>query len=141
MKKTITCIASLFIMSTLVSFAKKDIVDTAVGAGSFKTLVTAVKAAGLVFHKACFNCCQCGKRLEPGMQSESDGDVWCRACYGKAKGPKGFGFGGGGAALRAASARRKLAARPRLSPRTMGPPSLPPLSWPKVTKVIRMRTR
>jgi uncharacterized surface protein with fasciclin (FAS1) repeats len=27
---------------------KKDIVDTAVGAGSFKTLVTAVKAAGLV---------------------------------------------------------------------------------------------
>lgn len=28
--------------------AKKDIVDTAVGAGRFKTLVTAVKAAGLV---------------------------------------------------------------------------------------------
>ena len=28
--------------------AKKDIVDTAVGAGSFETLVTAVKAAGLV---------------------------------------------------------------------------------------------
>ena len=28
--------------------AKKDIVDTAVGAGSFKTLVAAVKAAGLV---------------------------------------------------------------------------------------------
>lgn len=28
--------------------AKKDIVDTAVSAGSFKTLVTAVKAAGLV---------------------------------------------------------------------------------------------
>jgi uncharacterized surface protein with fasciclin (FAS1) repeats len=28
--------------------AEKDIVDTAVGAGQFKTLVTAVKAAGLV---------------------------------------------------------------------------------------------
>ena len=28
--------------------AKKDIVDTAIGAGSFNTLVTAVKAAGLV---------------------------------------------------------------------------------------------
>jgi len=27
---------------------KKDIVDTAVGAGNFKTLVTALKAAGLV---------------------------------------------------------------------------------------------
>ena len=48
MKKTITCIASLFLMSSLVSVAKKDIVDTAVGAGSFKTLVAAVKAAGLV---------------------------------------------------------------------------------------------
>ena len=32
----------------LLGAPKKDIVDTAVGAGSFKTLVTAVKAAGLV---------------------------------------------------------------------------------------------
>ena len=30
------------------SYAKKDIVDTAVGAGSFNTLVAAVKAADLV---------------------------------------------------------------------------------------------
>ncbi len=48
MKKNITCIFSLFLICSLVSFAKKDIVDTAVGAGSFKTLVAAVKAAGLV---------------------------------------------------------------------------------------------
>ncbi|MEM6793925.1 MAG: fasciclin domain-containing protein [Acidobacteriota bacterium] len=40
-------IASLFLASS--AFAEKaDIVDTAVNAGSFKTLVTAVKAAGLV---------------------------------------------------------------------------------------------
>ena len=32
----------------LIGASKKDIVDTAVEAGSFKTLVTAVKAAGLV---------------------------------------------------------------------------------------------
>ncbi len=50
--------ATVFILSALmISFAsfanagtmaKKDIVDTAVSAGSFKTLVAAVKAAGLV---------------------------------------------------------------------------------------------
>ena len=50
-----------------------------------------VKACGGSWHKECFNCGQCGKRLEPGMQSEAEGNIWCKACYGKAKGPKGFG--------------------------------------------------
>ena len=36
------------IMLMLIIMARKDIVDTAVAAGSFKTLVAAVKAAGLV---------------------------------------------------------------------------------------------
>ena len=49
MKKVITSIILLVtITSLLVGAPKKDIVDTAVEAGSFKTLVTAVKAAGLV---------------------------------------------------------------------------------------------
>ena len=46
MKKTL--IASLFALSALSSAHAADIVDTAVAAGSFKTLVTAVQAAGLV---------------------------------------------------------------------------------------------
>jgi len=43
-------ISAMLIISTATGGMKadKDIVDTAVGAGSFKTLVTAVKAAGLV---------------------------------------------------------------------------------------------
>ena len=49
MKKVITSIISLITMaSLLVGAPKKDIVDTAVDAGSFKTLVTAVQKAGLV---------------------------------------------------------------------------------------------
>jgi uncharacterized surface protein with fasciclin (FAS1) repeats len=49
MKKTIVSISSLLMIASLLGAApKKDIVDTAVGAGSFKTLVAAVKAAGLV---------------------------------------------------------------------------------------------
>lgn len=49
MNKLITYFASLLLISSLTTAApKKDIVDTAVGAGSFNTLVAAVKAAGLV---------------------------------------------------------------------------------------------
>ncbi|WP_165251324.1 fasciclin domain-containing protein [Paludisphaera soli] len=39
---------ALLALATPAFAAEKDIVDTAVGAGSFKTLVAAVKAAGLV---------------------------------------------------------------------------------------------
>lgn len=46
MKKTL--IASLLAFGAMSAAHAKDIVDTAVAAGSFKTLVTAVQAAGLV---------------------------------------------------------------------------------------------
>ncbi|MBL0943825.1 MAG: fasciclin domain-containing protein [Hydrogenophaga sp.] len=46
MKKTL--IASVLAFGALAAAHAKDIVDTAVSAGSFKTLVTAVQAAGLV---------------------------------------------------------------------------------------------
>lgn len=39
---------SLFVVSTSLATAAQDIVDTAVSAGNFTTLVTAIKAAGLV---------------------------------------------------------------------------------------------
>ena len=50
MKRTIVSIllGSILAISTTAAFAAKDIVDTAVGAGNFKTLVTALKAADLV---------------------------------------------------------------------------------------------
>jgi uncharacterized surface protein with fasciclin (FAS1) repeats len=42
-------IGSIFLISSSVAIAgEKDIVDTAIGNGSFTTLVTAIKAAGLV---------------------------------------------------------------------------------------------
>ena len=48
--KPLFCVLALAGMTSLVNAAdeKKDIVDTAVAAGSFKTLATALKAAGLV---------------------------------------------------------------------------------------------
>ena len=46
MKKTV--IASLLALGAAFSAQAKDIVDTAVGAGNFKTLATALTAAGLI---------------------------------------------------------------------------------------------
>jgi uncharacterized surface protein with fasciclin (FAS1) repeats len=46
--KSALCAASFALLSLSATAADKDIVDTAVAAGSFTTLVTAVKAAGLV---------------------------------------------------------------------------------------------
>ena len=46
MKKTL--IASVLALSAAFSVQAKDIVDTAVGAGSFKTLAAALTAAGLI---------------------------------------------------------------------------------------------
>lgn len=48
MKKFIAIAAFLMSTSVLAGGMKKDIVDTAAGAGSFDTLVAAVEAAGLV---------------------------------------------------------------------------------------------
>ena len=45
MKKTL--IASLITIGAMTSAYAKDIVDTAIGAGNFKTLVTAIQAARL----------------------------------------------------------------------------------------------
>ena len=50
--RTIACIAAIS-AGSLAAEEKKDIVDTAVAAGNFKTLVAAVQAAGLVDNKVC----------------------------------------------------------------------------------------
>jgi uncharacterized surface protein with fasciclin (FAS1) repeats len=46
--RTFAAAVALAVSSVSIQAAEKDIVDTAIGAGSFKTLVTAVQAAGLV---------------------------------------------------------------------------------------------
>ncbi len=48
MRALLGMVAALALVVPAFAGEKKDIVDTAVGAGSFKTLVAAVKAADLV---------------------------------------------------------------------------------------------
>ncbi|KAK9498199.1 hypothetical protein O3M35_004066 [Rhynocoris fuscipes] len=51
-------------------------------------------AKGTMWHKACFNCAQCHRPLDSMLACDGpDKEIYCKACYGKNFGPKGFGYG------------------------------------------------
>ncbi|XP_050730567.1 uncharacterized protein LOC127005625 isoform X3 [Eriocheir sinensis] len=57
-------------------------------------------AKGKVYHRTCFNCKSCRKPLDSVVHCDGpDKDVYCKVCYGKAFGPKGYGFGSGAGTL------------------------------------------
>ncbi len=56
-------------------------------------------AGGLKWHKTCFKCELCHKRLELGGANAHDDALWCKQCYARRFGPKGYGFGVGAGAL------------------------------------------
>ncbi|XP_054722490.1 muscle LIM protein 1-like [Uloborus diversus] len=56
-------------------------------------------AAGAKWHKTCFNCGLCRKRLDSTNATEHAGELYCKQCYGRKFGPKGYGFGGGAGCL------------------------------------------
>lgn len=42
---------------------------------------------------------QCNRRLDSGNLTEHEGEIYCRSCYGKLFGPKGYGYGVGAGVL------------------------------------------
>ncbi|KAI3378462.1 hypothetical protein SNEBB_011288 [Seison nebaliae] len=56
-------------------------------------------AGGKKWHKICFTCGLCRKMLESTTVCEHEGSIFCKQCYGRKYGPKGYGFGGGAGAL------------------------------------------
>ena len=78
-------------------------------------------AGGHKWHKACFKCggyyyyyyyyytiilglsltCSgvCNKRLDSTLCNENDGKIFCKTCYSRRLGPKGYGFGQGAGTL------------------------------------------
>lgn len=56
-----------------------------------------VVGGGRVWHSACFRCTSCKSGLNSTNINDNSGNLYCNSCYGKQFGPKGFGFGGGGA--------------------------------------------
>ncbi|XP_038075339.1 cysteine and glycine-rich protein 1-like [Patiria miniata] len=55
--------------------------------------------AGQSWHKGCFNCITCNKKLDSTTMCDKEGEIYCKSCYGKKFGPKGYGFGGGAGTL------------------------------------------
>lgn len=55
-----------------------------------------VKAINLSWHQECFKCATCKKSLDSTTLADKDGQIYCRSCYGKNFGPKGFGIGSAG---------------------------------------------
>lgn len=56
-------------------------------------------AAGAKWHKFCFKCSMCNKLLDSVNVAEHEGMLYCRICYGRKHGPKGYGFGQGAGSL------------------------------------------
>nr|XP_047124789.1 cysteine and glycine-rich protein 3-like [Hydra vulgaris] len=63
-------------------------------------------AAGGSWHKrGCFTCKDCNKSLDSNTVAEKKsedggiGEIYCKSCYGRSYGPKGYGYGGGAGAL------------------------------------------
>ena len=44
----------------------------------------------------CFSCLQCKRPLDSVLCNDApDGEIYCKGCYAKIFGAKGYGFGGG----------------------------------------------
>ena len=62
-------------------------------------------AAGQSWHRrGCFTCQVCNKSLDSTTVSDNVGvngevTIYCKSCYGKYHGPKGYGYGSGAGAL------------------------------------------
>uniref|UniRef100_A0A2L2YC94 BLTX194 n=1 Tax=Parasteatoda tepidariorum TaxID=114398 RepID=A0A2L2YC94_PARTP len=52
-------------------------------------------AAGAKWHITCFKCALCHIWLDSTNATEHCGELFCKHCYCRKFGPKGFGFGGG----------------------------------------------
>ncbi|OBZ90768.1 Cysteine and glycine-rich protein 1 [Choanephora cucurbitarum] len=54
---------------------------------------------GGFWHKSCLTCKECNKRLDSTTLTEKDDEAYCKTCYSRQWGPKGYGFAGGAAFL------------------------------------------
>lgn len=53
-------------------------------------------SAGREWHKNCFTCRVCNKRLDSTTATDREGDVYCKGCYATNFGPHGFRGGNAG---------------------------------------------
>ncbi|XP_051516546.1 cysteine and glycine-rich protein 1 isoform X1 [Myxocyprinus asiaticus] len=58
-----------------------------------------VQCEGKSFHRSCFLCMVCRKNLDSTTVAVHEDEIYCKACYGKKYGPKGYGYGAGAGTL------------------------------------------
>uniref|UniRef100_A0A9J8BF51 Cysteine and glycine-rich protein 1 n=1 Tax=Cyprinus carpio carpio TaxID=630221 RepID=A0A9J8BF51_CYPCA len=58
-----------------------------------------VQCDGQSFHRSCFLCMVCRKNLDSTTVAVHENEIYCKACYGKKYGPKGYGYGAGAGTL------------------------------------------
>lgn len=57
-------------------------------------------AKGKSWHRRCFSCNTCNRSLDStNLCDAPTGEIFCKPCYGRQFGPKGFGFGMGAGTL------------------------------------------
>ncbi|KAI9300821.1 hypothetical protein BJ944DRAFT_252798 [Cunninghamella echinulata] len=54
---------------------------------------------GGAWHKNCLTCKECNKRLDSTTLTERNGEAYCKTCYTRQWGAKGYGFAGGASFL------------------------------------------
>ncbi|GFS09745.1 cysteine and glycine-rich protein 2 [Elysia marginata] len=66
-----------------------------------KPVYHAEKAIGTSknFHKSCFSCQDCNKKLDSSTMAMHENELYCKGCHGKYFGPSGYGFGQGAGTL------------------------------------------
>ncbi|KAI9016113.1 hypothetical protein DFJ74DRAFT_679519 [Hyaloraphidium curvatum] len=84
-----------------------------------------VVAPGGPYHKNCLTCLTCSKRIDSTTLAEREGQVYCKACYGKNWGPRGYGFAGGGAFLNPEPVATGSVAAPRSGSPVRASPTTP----------------
>ncbi|CAL8364343.1 unnamed protein product [Gadus morhua 'NCC'] len=72
-----------------------------------------IQCNGRSFHKTCFICMTCRKGLDSTTVAAHESEIYCKSCYGKKYGPKGYGYGGGAGALSSDPPRKDLDLDPK----------------------------
>ncbi|XP_051885875.1 cysteine and glycine-rich protein 2 isoform X2 [Pristis pectinata] len=58
-----------------------------------------VQCDGRSYHRCCFLCSVCRKNLDSTTVAIHGQEIYCKSCYGKKYGPKGYGYGQGASFL------------------------------------------
>jgi len=73
--------------------------DVCRGCGKAVYAAEAVLGAGHKYHKLCLKCTTCGRMVDATNMVDRESKLYCRGCYAKEFGPRGYGYAGGAAFL------------------------------------------